>query len=62
MPCTTRESSTSPPRGPPPSRTSPTPLGSACGAPVIFRLRRGPNSWRRWKAAASRPWKCWPAI
>ena len=61
MRCMTRESSTSRPPAPPPFRTSPMPPGSASGAPVIFRSRRGPNSWRRWKRAASRPWRCWPA-
>jgi predicted RNA methylase len=31
-------------------------------APVIFRLRRAPILSRRWRRAASPPWKCWPAI
>ena len=43
-------------------RTSPTPPGSASGAPAIFRSRPAPSSSPRWKAAASPRWRCWRAI
>ena len=60
--CTMRASSTSRRPAPRRCRTSPMRQGSACGAPVIFRSRRGPISCRRWKAAASPRWRCWLAI
>ena len=43
-------------------RTSPTPPGSASGAPAIFRSRPAPSSSPRWKGAASPRWRCWRAI
>ncbi len=60
--CTMRASSTSRRPAPRRCRTSPMRHGSACGAPVIFRSRRAPILSRRWKAAASPRWRCWPAI
>ena len=60
--CMMRASSTSRRPAPRRCRTSPMRRGSGCGAPVTFRSRRAPISCRRWKAAASPRWRCWPAI
>ena len=62
MPCTMRASSTSRRPAPRRSRTLPMRRGSGSGAPVTFRLRPAPISCRRWKAAASPRWRCWPVI